>query len=465
MKKDLVNYLVSIISVFAIVWLKYLIEPYTLNKAPFLLFYIPISLSTWIGGIRLGIFTTLLSTLLVDYFSLIPLYTILTNDFPTWVNIFLFVIQAAVIIYIVHGLKTAVQKEKLVNQELKYTSTKLQTIIDSAHEPIVIKDIKGKYLLLNPEGQKLFNIPLNQILGKDDTHFFPKKIARKVMTTDRRIMRTGKTEVFDQKLLFSGKERYFLTTKSPLKGAHGEIEGIIVIARDITERKHLEEKRNEFIGIASHELKTPLTSIKGYVQVLERIINKGGNDNAKLYIEKTCIYIDKLDKLIADLLDISKIQSGKMILNYTSFTAGELVDAGMESAQPMMNNHKIIKQGLNDLKVSGDKERLEQVFTNLLLNAAKYSPKSNKIIIDIKKEGGYVVFSVADFGIGIPKDKQGQVFNRYYRIIENKIGYPGLGLGLYISKEIIKRHKGKIWVKSEEGKGSTFYFSLPLVSK
>jgi PAS domain S-box-containing protein len=239
----------------------------------------------------------------------------------------------------------------------------------------------------------------------------------------------------------------------------------IAFVLDITERKKLEQRKDEFIGIASHELKTPLTSIKGYTQILERIIHQMGDDKLKLYLKKTNTYIDRLNSLIADLLDVSKIQAGKLQMDFSTFDFDKLVDAGIETMQHTNMKHKIVKEGEVHTRIYGDKHRLEQVFTNLLSNAIKYSPDADKVVVTVSKDKDRVKVAVKDFGVGIPKAKISKLFDRFYRVEETSKRFSGLGIGLYISCEIIKRHGGDMRVESDYGKGSTFYFTLPIKQK
>ncbi|MDQ3008734.1 MAG: PAS domain S-box protein [bacterium] len=238
----------------------------------------------------------------------------------------------------------------------------------------------------------------------------------------------------------------------------------ISIVLDITERKRLEQRKDEFIGIASHELKTPLTSIKGYVQILERIIEEMGNDKAIKIVSKTNVYIDRLNSLITDLLDVSKIQAGKLQFTMREFDVYDLIVEGIDGIQPTTNKHIITCDECLHVSIKGDKNRLEQVFMNLISNAIKYSPNADKIIVTVNRKGGSVIVSITDFGVGISKRSQHKLFQRFYRVEKTASKFSGLGIGLYISSEIIQRHGGKIWLESEEGKGSTFYFSLPISS-
>ncbi|MEO8111623.1 MAG: ATP-binding protein [Ginsengibacter sp.] len=220
-----------------------------------------------------------------------------------------------------------------------------------------------------------------------------------------------------------------------------------------------QEKKDEFIGIASHELKTPLTSIKGYLQVLNDIEDKQPN---KKYIQKTLGSVNRLQDLIFDLLDVSKIQSGQLHLNFTDFDIDSLIDEAIASFQVIAPDHKIIKQGKQiSLTVSADRQRIEQVLTNLLSNAVKYSPNAKEVYVYTQMTGTEFIIKVRDFGIGIAKEEQSRVFDRFYRAKDNSILISGFGLGLYICKDIMKKHNGKIWIESN-GVGTIFNVSLPV---
>lgn len=236
--------------------------------------------------------------------------------------------------------------------------------------------------------------------------------------------------------------------------------------RSAAERKRLEKQKDEFIGIASHELKTPLTSIKAYYQVLfKRFVNRKDTETTKL-LSKTNTQIDKLTNLISDLLDVTKIEAGKLQFHKVCFDMHDLIEEIIEDFQAINGRHSILYDRVaNDsipAELIADRERIGQVITNFISNAIKYSPHNDKIIISLTQDGTSIVVSVKDYGLGIPKDKQTKVFERFFRVGgPKKETYPGLGLGLYISADIIKRHGGKIWVKSTEGKGSVFSFKIP----
>ncbi|MBA3723388.1 MAG: helix-turn-helix domain-containing protein [Candidatus Levybacteria bacterium] len=238
------------------------------------------------------------------------------------------------------------------------------------------------------------------------------------------------------------------------------------IERELAERKKLEQQKDEFIGIASHELKTPVTSVKAYTQVLQSRFAKAGDEKSATMLMKMDTQLDKLSVLIGDLLDVTKIEAGNLKLHEEWFDFNEVVGEIIEQTQLITEKHTIVKKLAQSKTIYGDRDRIGQVLINLISNAIKYSPRSDKIIVTTKATKNTVIACVQDFGIGIPKDKQEKVFERFYRAEDKSIEtYPGMGLGLYISSEIIKRQGGKIWVESEQGKGSIFCFSLPIKEK
>jgi signal transduction histidine kinase len=220
--------------------------------------------------------------------------------------------------------------------------------------------------------------------------------------------------------------------------------------------------RDNFISIASHELKTPVTSLKVYTEVLLRQFSKKNDKKTTEHLTKILKQIDKLTLLIQDLLNVSRIQSNQLTYRIEKFDVNILVKEVIESTQQIAEHHRIVLQGSTSHKVWGDKERISQVIVNFITNALKYSPKSNKVIVSIKDKKTVAEISVKDFGIGINKEHQKKIFERFYRVDDaNEPTYPGLGIGLYISQAIAKKHGSKIIITSRKKEGSTFTFTLP----
>ncbi|TCC88031.1 PAS domain S-box protein [Pedobacter frigiditerrae] len=230
-------------------------------------------------------------------------------------------------------------------------------------------------------------------------------------------------------------------------------------AKLFEEVRALNDKKDEFIGLASHELKTPLASINGYLQILDRQIKEEG---PKKFLQKALNQVGRITSLVNDLLDVSKIEAGKLQLTRAEFDLKYIVEEAIELIQQSEAKHNIsFKSELAECPVQGDAQRIEQVIVNLLSNAIKYAPKANKVEVALTCTAQKVTVSVRDFGPGIAKDKLKNIFTRFYRIDEASPNISGLGIGLYLAHEIITRHNGEIWAESELGAGSTFFFSLP----
>jgi len=241
----------------------------------------------------------------------------------------------------------------------------------------------------------------------------------------------------------------------------GETLGYTII-EDITEKYNLRLQREEFISVASHELKTPITSLQATLQVISRMVN-GGNENTenlKKFVANAERHTSKLNHLVGDLLNTTKIEHGQLTLNTNTFTVSDVIDGCCSHIQ-LEGKHHIKYKGDHSLKVVADQHKIDQVLINIVNNAVKYAPESGAIIVHVEKIEGFTKISVTDKGPGIPPESLGKLFDRYYRVDEYKKQISGLGLGLYISAEIIKQHGGEIGVESRLGVGSTFWFTLP----
>ncbi|TMI94669.1 MAG: PAS domain S-box protein [Bacteroidetes bacterium] len=268
---------------------------------------------------------------------------------------------------------------------------------------------------------------------------------------------------FRFKRAIDGTYRWHYSQAIPFKDEQGNITAWIGTNIDIDDQKKELEKKDEFIGVASHELKTPLTSLKGYIQLMEFQDNL--SDEAKIYVTKATSSINKLQHLIDELLDASKIKAGKLKFKKHAFNLTQLVSLCVENSTYMYPSFKIKKELQEGIIAYGNDERIEQVLMNLINNAAKYSGDKKEIIIRAEKNNDSAMVSVIDFGIGMVNSDQELIFERFYRANGHESTMPGLGMGLYISSEIIKEHKGEIHVKSKLNEGSVFSFSLPLATQ
>ncbi len=278
---------------------------------------------------------------------------------------------------------------------------------------------------------------------------------------------TGKDFTFEHRFKrFDGQYRWQLSRAVSLRDKSGKIQQWIGTSTDIQNMKLQEQHKDFFISMASHELKTPITSMKGYVQILQSMYKESEDEFLKKSLDRIIVQIEKLISIIGELLDVSKIRSGSLTFNKQDFKINFLVKEIIEELEMIYPSNKIIFKPENDLKVYGDRDRIGQVLINLITNAIKYSPKNGDIIITSKVNQKSLVISVKDEGIGIDKNFQRKIFERFYRVEgKSEKTFPGFGIGLFIASEIIRRHRGNISVESEPGKGSRFYFSLPLAKR
>ncbi len=259
-------------------------------------------------------------------------------------------------------------------------------------------------------------------------------------------------------------ERWSLVKSSPVFGERGEVTMVVTIVHDITERILAEQRKDEFISMTSHELKTPVTSLKGFTNVLQRRLAKQGDEQGLHYLNRMDTQLNKLTKLISDLLDISRMQTGKLVFQIEAFDLDTLIHETVENVQAATTTHQLLIEGRTSAQVLGDKDRLGQVFINLLTNAVKYSPQANKVLVCLSRDQEQAIVSVQDFGVGIDQAHHQKIFERFYQVTDPKEAtYPGLGIGLYISREIVERHHGSLEVESRKGEGATFSVTLPLL--
>jgi len=276
--------------------------------------------------------------------------------------------------------------------------------------------------------------------------------------------------------LTTGKYLYEVRIKWPDGSPHWvKVQGVVVndekkqpvmmlgTILDITETKRDEIRKNDFIAMASHELKTPLTSLKAYIQLLAKKLGPANDSFVNNALSVSNLQINRMTDLIHGFLDLSKIDPGKLKLKMQDFEINKLISETIAEVNVINTNHTITFDPQDNISVMADREKIGQVLSNFLSNAIKYSDRGSKIIVTSKKANGNLEVAVIDEGIGIKARDQAKLFQRFYRVENERMkNISGFGIGLYLASEIIQRHKGKIGVVSAEDKGSTFYFSLPL---
>jgi len=231
--------------------------------------------------------------------------------------------------------------------------------------------------------------------------------------------------------------------------------------RDVTEKKYEEQRRNDFVAMVSHELKSPLTAITSYVQLLMRKWNNDTDGFNMQVLSRIEIQAKKMVNMAHDFLSLAKIGDGKIQLRREKFDLNILISEIAEDARLLTSKHAIQTLNRTETEIYADRDKIGQVLINLLSNAVKYSPHGGQIIIGCDKKPGEVTISVTDQGMGINRTDQKRLFERFYRVDQKSKEVSGFGIGLYLVSEILKYHQSEIKVDSEEGKGSTFYFVLP----
>jgi PAS domain S-box-containing protein len=269
----------------------------------------------------------------------------------------------------------------------------------------------------------------------------------------------GEFEIREKR--FDGVYRWHLVRIEPLKDKRGKVVLWIGTATDIQDIKDIQQQKDDFISIASHELKTPLTTLKATLQLMDQLKEKSSHVMLPQLIKQANKSMDKTSRLVEDLLNASRLNQGQLKLNKSVFTLSETFSRCSLYVEST-NKHELILQGDTELQVIADEYQIDQVIINLINNAIKYAPLSLKIYLIIEKDINMAKISVKDNGPGIAPDLVPLLFNRYSRANPSGYQYSGMGLGLYISAEIIKNHGGQIGVDSELGKGSTFWFTIPL---
>jgi PAS domain S-box-containing protein len=250
---------------------------------------------------------------------------------------------------------------------------------------------------------------------------------------------------------------------APIRDEEGKITGVVLVFRDITERRKGEQIKDEFIGMVSHELRTPMTVITGALSVA---MSEGITlEESRELLQDAERSSEGLAQILDNLVELSRYQSDRLRLTVTRTNVGQLVQNIAETEKTRLDSHRISLTIADDLPPSDvDVVRVRQIIRNLLSNAAKYSPPNTDIHISVEKKDEYILIGVKDHGRGISPEDQAKLFQSFERLQESSSNKPGLGLGLLVCKRLVEAHGGKIWVESEPGKGSTFYFSLHLVS-
>lgn len=425
-------------------------------ETPFLLYFGIVVLSAGLGGAGPGIFATMATAVLIRYYFLPP-FRSLSLTATQAIQLSCYAAECLVIICLSVLASHA-------SRSVRRSAERFKAMIENSTDAIAVLDRDGKILYASPAAERVTGFTPKELKSSDIKTRLSEEDAAQVKGVYRDILKTeNKTKTTLHRFLNKNDEWIWIENTLTNLLHHSSVKGIVSNFRNVTETLFLEKQKDDFIGIATHELKTPVTSIKAYAQILLSRFKKDGNESAATLVEKMDGQLNKLIGLIGDLLDVTRIEGDRLPLNEGLYKFNDLVKETVEELQRTTDSHKIILNIGNNVEVYGDRDRIGQVLNNLITNAIKYSPSSGDIKVSTTADSSIITVCVADKGVGIPAEKQGKVFERFFRVSgPESHTFPGLGLGLYISHEIIKRQGGKIWVESEENKGSTFCFSLPI---
>jgi PAS domain S-box-containing protein len=343
-------------------------------------------------------------------------------------------------------------------------SAKLAAIIESSDDAIISKTLDSIITSWNDSAERMFGYTADEMIGQSILKIIPPDRKDEEPQILSRLRKGERVEHFETKRITKDNTLLDISLSiSPVKDPRGNIIGLSKIARDITEKKQEEQRKNDFIAMVSHELKTPLTSVKSYVQVL---LERAKKDNDRFMItalSRADVQTRKMTTMIHDFLSLARLQDGKISLRKEPFDLKQLIEEVAGDTQFLTSNHSVELKDCRQITINADRDKIAQVIMNLLSNAIKYSPDGGTITMGCEKKDGTVKVYVQDEGIGISLTDQKRLFERFYRVQNLKIKtVSGFGIGLYLVSEILRYHDSNIEVESKEGVGSTFYFLLPV---
>ncbi len=354
-------------------------------------------------------------------------------------------------------LTVSLEQQRLVSEANR---VRLAAILASIGDAVLVVDREGQTILNNNAYQAILGAGAPSL--RDDT-------GQPLPAESSPQQRAARGEAFQMEFTLvdaKGDLRYFEANGQPVRDAEGNVQWGVVVIRDITDRS-LRRLQDEFLALAGHELRTPLTSAQGYLELLLRSIDAPmAGDRPHRYASNALEAVRELDTLVEDMLDVGRLQSGKLRMNLEPVDVAEVVGQTVEALGPLTNGITLAFQAPEQpLRVQGDRLRLSQVVTNLVMNAVKYAPNTERVDVRLRAADGAAELQVQDYGPGIPAAALPHIFSRFYQVThQNQDQTAGLGLGLYLVRQLVEAHDGSIGVESVEGQGATFTVRLPLLS-
>ena len=362
-------------------------------------------------------------------------------------------------------------RQEAARTALEQRAAELSAVFNSDPNGIALFDAAGILQLASPRLEEIFGLQLSGMVGQPWQEIYQRKLVQAV-SSNREQLFARVADLFGDRdargtdeLELERPHRFITRTTVPVRGPGGAYLGRLVVYTDVTEQRELDRQRSDFLTVAAHELRTPLTPLSMYLQSIERRLQRQQPVELEMVV-KAQRQVGRLTRLVEDLLDVSRLESRRMQIAHDRLDLNDLADSVVGDFRAASRNHEIVFHRLKEaVPVAGDRQRLEQVLVNLLQNALKYSPLGGQVVVRVEKAIGEGRLSVRDPGIGIPREEQPRLFERFFRAANvSTRNYSGLGIGLFVSDEIVRRHGGRFEVESAVGAGSTFTVFLPLVA-
>jgi len=339
----------------------------------------------------------------------------------------------------------------------------LSAIISNTDDAIISKDLNSIITSWNPAAERIFGYPAEEMIGESILKLIPPDRQQEEPLILAQLKSGKRVDHFETKRLTKQGQLIDVSlTISPVKDAAGNLIGLSKIARDITDKKMEEQRKNDFMAIVSHELKTPLTSIKSYIQLALVKTRQQADSFTETVLSRAELHTRKMTVMIHDFLNLSRLEEGKMSMNMSYFSLPRLLEEVVDEGRLLAPGHVIeFKACPQKLELFADRDKISQVITNLLSNAVKYSAHGTTVSVSCELQEDIATVSVSDHGIGIAEQDQARLFERFYRVAQYGLQpVSGFGIGLYLVAEILKLHDSEIKLTSVQGKGSTFSFKL-----
>ena len=367
-------------------------------------------------------------------------------------------------------VKDRTKELALAKNRIEQEKNRIEAILISMADGVFVIDTGGRLALLNPSVKRITGFEEKDCLGRPYNQvlkFLTEKEKKENIAFMENALKTGElTQMANHTVLITknGKEIPVACSAAAIKDEKGVIVGAVGVFRDVTKEREVDRIKSEFVSLASHQLRTPVTIIKWGAETLLKSIGDKLSKKNKEQVDRIYRGSNRMIELVNDLLNVSRLEGGRLVFKKQEVQFEELVDKVVEEYKPYLEKKKaklsVIKPDKLLQKVSIDTEKIRQVVIIFLDNAIKYSPEGSEIQIKIEQRDKELVYSNKDQGVGIPKAQQEKIFSRFFRA-DNVSQKPGTGLGLYLAKGLVEAHGGKVWFESEEGKGTTFYFTLP----